>query len=403
MGDWHYYTTLMSLRDVAQWITGTDQIHSNEHLREWIQRELQANRIDEIASYLVKQPQRFFNALIVGIHEGDPEWFPIVVGDSPVVGSPQLDEVATGAFGLLRLKGGEKVFAIDGQHRVEGIRRALEREPEVGAERIAVLFVAHRSTSEGRERTRRLFSTVNRHAKPVSKGEIVALDEDDAYAVVTRRLVESFDLLKGHRVAFGKQTPIKKNDKSSITSILGLYDIVQQIHYEGIGTKGTPLRVFKARRPPDETITRIEKQQHVFWTTLSACVPAVCKVLTATEAGNAAAAFRHEDGGHVLFRPVGQRAFARATRVLMNRGTALKKAIRTLTSTPFDLASAPWTGVLWDPVRRVMLTKSPQIVLAQNLFLYYGRQRPEPATYDLREAYTLASGAKRLPKRQSGQ
>ena len=85
-------------------------------------------------------------------------------------------------------------------------------------------------------RTRRLFSTLNRQAKPVSKGEIVALDEDDAFAVVTRWLVERFRPLTGARVAFSKQTPIPKNNAVAITTILGLYDLAISLAPQSAGT-----------------------------------------------------------------------------------------------------------------------------------------------------------------------
>jgi DNA sulfur modification protein DndB len=396
MGDWVYYATVMSFFDVARWVTRTDQIHSNERLRDWIQRELQKERLDEIAKYIIQQPQHFFNAIIVGIHEGDPEWFPVTVGDSIVLGSPQLDKVSKGAIGLLRLKGGEKVFAIDGQHRVEGIIRALNENPSVSEERLCVLFVAHYSTTEGRERTRRLFSTVNRNAKPVSKGEIVALDEDDAFAVVTRRLVEEFEYLKGHRVAFGKQTPIKKSDASAVTTILGLYDIVQIIHVSQIGATVKTLRSFTAKRPTEATLEAIYKQQVIFWKTLKLTVPEIAEVLTAKEEDRAAGAYRRPDGGHLLFRPAGQKAFARAVRVLMNRQVKLADAVRMLAKVQFELNELPWRGILWDEAAKVMITK--HTILAQNLFLHLVGFVPDPMSYPLDEKY-FALTRKPLPKK----
>jgi len=390
MGDWVYYATVMSFSDVAKWVTRTDQIHRNERLREWIQRELQEERLDEIAEYILQQSQHFFNAIIVGIHEGDPEWYPVNVGDSAVVGSPNLDDVSKGAMGLLRLKGSEKVFAIDGQHRVEGIIRALKKDPSVGSERLCVLFVAHYSTDQGRERTRRLFSTVNRNAKPVSKGEIIALDEDDAYAVVTRRLVEECEYLTGHRIAFGKQTPIKKSDLSSVTSILGLYDIVQIIHVEQVGATAAKLRTYTARRPPESELNAIYKQQLNFWGTLKKEVPEIAKVLAANEEDQAAGAYRRGNGGHLLFRPAGQKPFARAVRILMNRGTKLADAIKILVKINLELNDVPWRGVLWDKRGKRMINKNT--VLAQNLFLYLVGNEPDPATYPLKDKYRMATG-----------
>ena len=43
-----------------------------------IQQEI-ANRSKQISDYLLKQPQRFFNALIVGVYGGSPEWYELDV------------------------------------------------------------------------------------------------------------------------------------------------------------------------------------------------------------------------------------------------------------------------------------------------------------------------------------
>ena len=397
MGDWWYYSTLMSFADVARWVTRTDQIHSNDRLRDWIQRELQEERIAEISDYLTKQPQHFFNAIIVGIHEGDPEWYPVEVGDSLVVGSPGLDEGARDSMGLLRLKGGEKVFAIDGQHRVEGIIAAIEKDPALASERLAVLVVGHHSTSNGRERTRRLFSTVNRNAKPVSKGEIVALDEDDQFAVVTRRLVEECDLLKGHRVAFRKDAAIKSSDHSAVTTILGLYDIVVTLSVPKVGGGLKVLRPLTARRPPDADLQLLYESQVEFWKTLQGAVPAILKVLSAKEDDGAAKEFRQGLGGNLLFRPAGQRAFTRAVRVLLNRKWSLADAVVALSKVPRELAGAPWADVLWDIAAKTMISKNSG--LAQNLFLYMIGEQTEPTGYDLKKKFRAATGKTVLPQR----
>ncbi|MCB9610590.1 MAG: DGQHR domain-containing protein [Polyangiaceae bacterium] len=371
MGSWWYYITAMPLRDVVRWVRRTDQIHSNQRLREWIQRELQAQRTVEIASYLLDQPQHFFGAIVVGIYGGDPEWFPVDVRESKVIGDPQLDELGRGAIGLLRLSGDEKVFAIDGQHRVEGIREALQREPpddSLGGESLSVLFVGHSTDSEGREKTRRLFSTLNRTAKPVSKGEIVALDEDDAFAIVTRKLLESYPPFMGSRVAFRKQTPISKSDVSSLTTVLGLYDVVLALAIQGGPSPGRKsVRDFMARRPPDAVISELYGEQVQFWDSLCQFVPGVEEVLR-SRASDACLAYRHAQGGHLLFRPVGQRVFAQAARDLRIGGLEVAEAVRRLAALPMELSLPPWKSVFWDPNRGNMIVKYRS--LGRRILLY---------------------------------
>ena len=82
-GDWWYYVTTMTFSQVGEAIQPVDEIHEKKELTTWIQREIQPERRQQIATYLTDQPQRFFNALVVGIYGGEPAWFPVTVGNSP--------------------------------------------------------------------------------------------------------------------------------------------------------------------------------------------------------------------------------------------------------------------------------------------------------------------------------
>lgn len=73
IGDWVFYVTLLPFLEVTSRIKKTEEIHSNKLLREMIQRAL-TPRSKNIAAYLQSQPQRFFNAIVVGVYEGEPEW-----------------------------------------------------------------------------------------------------------------------------------------------------------------------------------------------------------------------------------------------------------------------------------------------------------------------------------------
>jgi DNA sulfur modification protein DndB len=187
-GDRAYYICLMTFSDIKDWIKPVNEIHEKKEMKSWLQRELTPKRIDQISNYLLTQPQRFFNAIVAGIFMGKPDWFPITLEEDFPFESLELEDSSPNAFGFVKLTGSEDIFAIDGQHRVEGIKHAVSLNSELGKEQQCVMFVSHRTDDEGHKRTRRLFSTLNRYAKPVSRGDIVALSEDDAFAIVTRKL-----------------------------------------------------------------------------------------------------------------------------------------------------------------------------------------------------------------------
>ena len=94
----------------------------------------------------------------------------------------QEEEAAIESVGFLTLRGDEKLFPLDGQHRLAGIKRAMRDGVTHSDDAVSVIFLGHRNTADGLEATRRLFTTLNKTARPVSKSAVIALDEDDVTA-----------------------------------------------------------------------------------------------------------------------------------------------------------------------------------------------------------------------------
>ena len=207
IGDWVYYVTLLPFREVRKRIRRNDEIHETKELQDWLQREL-TNRSDNIAEYLATQQQRFFNGIVVGVYGGEPQWYPLSLQPSTYLDPISVDEDVEVSMGILKLSGDEKLFAIDGQHRVEGIKHLAERMGEQTFEEmpdeLCAIFVAHKKSPAGLQRTRRLFSTLNRHAKPVSPTEVIILDEDDIVAITCRYLIEKHPLFMEGKISFTK-------------------------------------------------------------------------------------------------------------------------------------------------------------------------------------------------------
>lgn len=396
MGDRWYYVTTLTLGEVAQWIKPVDQIHERKELKTWIQRKPRPERTEEIAAYLLDQNQRFFNAVVAGIYGGEPEWFPVEVGQSVTLKDVKLDERQATAFGLLRLSGKEDIFAIDGQHRVEGIREALRRSEALKDEELTVIFVSHKTTDEGRERTRRLFTTLNKYAKPVSKAELIALNDDDTFAIVTRRLIESYRGLQSEFVPLAPTANIPTGNQSCITTVIALYELVKTISLPS----GSRERKHLEKGPPNWTrVKEVYKVSASFWDALKAHVPPLRKVCLSSPHKNLAAKYRTGDGGHLLFRPAGLQGFARAVRAMVDRGQNLQTAVAKLASVPLQLNAKPWIGVLWNPSTKTMIVKHKKLV--PNLFLHLVGEKPAPSNYNLLAQYRRATGLKnaRLPGR----
>ena len=219
----------MDIEELSNRVTYAEVLHGHRPLSQWIQRRLKARRSREIAEYLKEQPERLFNSLIVATYEGRPRWCPLERVRPTLDGSDVADPNphTVRSVGFLTLRGDERLFALDGQHRLAGIKRAVaEGLPRARRDEISVIFVAHSNTVRGLQRSRRLFTTLNKTAKPVSKSDIITLDEDDVMAICVRRLIEESPLFGGVRVALVASTNMPTSNVESLTTIGNLYDIL---------------------------------------------------------------------------------------------------------------------------------------------------------------------------------
>ena len=398
LGDWAYFSTILPFGEVASRIRRANEIHSHQGLDDMIQREL-GKRVKDIATYLETQPERFFNAIVVGIYGGSPDWLPVDIEESNDVHPVNLAQRARESLGVLQLSGEERLFAVDGQHRVEGIKDALRKSPELKDEELAVLFVAHRETPEGTARTRRLFTTLNKYAKPVTTSEIIALDEDDAFAIIARMVVNQYDgLSKTYQGPKGpedllslvkfKGSQVPSGDQYSITTIQMLYKLANILAVAR--SSSARRRELKRTRPAPEVIETMYDDHVAFWEGLRKNVPSMQDALGSNPADRIASKYRSRTGGHILFRPVGQEAFARALRTLLDRGIPIDEAMEALAETQLTLDQPPWRSVMWDPNQNTM--NRTNLELAESLLLFMVGQRPVSPRFDLESSYRTTVG-----------
>ncbi|HJT71932.1 MAG TPA: DGQHR domain-containing protein [Terriglobales bacterium] len=366
MGDWIYYAAFLKLADISQRVFLAEEIHKHEGLRDMIQRSIDySGHAESIKQYLLEKPQRFFNALVIGVYGGEPNFFELELHRGPRLNPADLPNYFTGALGILQFNGMEKLFAIDGQHRVKGIKLAMETSTTLGDEEVIVLFVPHSRSTDGMERSRRLFTTLNRYAKPVSKMDIIALDEDDIVAIVTRMLVEEYPLFKNFlKIKKGKQ--LQASDTESFTTIETLYDALDTYlsHQDAWND-------FKRTRPSDAKIKQYYRRAVELWDTVQTYFPAVKTLAESDKGAEAAAEFRGAQGGHLLFRPVGLLLVIDVIHEFLQRGKRLLATVRALAKAPMELAEVPWNELLWNPAAHRMITAPENRKVAMQI-LYHG-------------------------------
>lgn len=397
-GDWVYYCCLMSVKDVTKRLSFADEIHESKKLSQWIQRQLQEGRSKEISDYLRREKQRFFNSLVVAIYGGDPAWHGFS-NFKPVARDIDLADVSDDAengVGFLSFTGKEHIFAVDGQHRLAGMKEAIKAEPNIGKDQISLLLVAHRKTKSGLERSRRLFTTLNKTARPVGKGDTIALDENDVMAIVTRFLVENDPWFSDNKIKFSQADNVPVG-APELTTIGNLYDLLTIVFLKCIGKKNRfDLRFI---RPPDDELKRYRKYAQRFFRTMAKHFRPLRIYFKSSpdEAKTIVAKYRTTAGGHVLFRPIGLRIFTEVAGELVQAGKSLDDALTLMSELPVRLSREPYNNVIWLP--NGTMNPGGRAICRRLLMYMLGHER-NPR--DLRDRYAkqlgLSKSKVKLPK-----
>jgi len=372
IGTWIYYVATLTFKEVATYVKRVDnELHRSELLRDMLQRSI-TNNYKSIASYIENQEERFFNALILAVYDGEPEWHEVRLEYD------NGDEFYN--LGILELTGKEKIFPVDGQHRVEGIKKVLNESTEYDDEKISVVFIGHKTDAEGMQRSRRLFSTLNRYVKPVSMRDIIALDEDDAVAIVSRDLIESHSLLAKGRVLDSKSRAIPDSNRSALTTIITFYECNKELLWLFIKDKDvysiedkkvrgkTKLKEYVRIRPNDEDINTFRTICLDFWDALIISFPALYDYSSMPIPKSRE--YRNRNGGLLLFRPVALIPFVRASvRVVQNQGTSFSEVFKQFPTQLLNLNNTIWKNILWNADKRTMIMNNK--TLTERVLLYF--------------------------------
>ena len=367
IGVWVYYIATLKFSEVVKCVNDPAQIHKSILLSELLQRSI-TNNVKSITDYISNQEERFFNSLVLAVYDGDPQWHEVRLDYG--------NDEEYYDIGLLELTGKEKIFPVDGQHRVEGIRNVLVNgESELFDEQIPVIFIGHRNNVEGMEKARRMFSTLNRYAKPVSKRDIIALDEDDASAIITRELINNYPLFDDKRVLDLKTKAIPDSNKTAFTTIITFYecnvemlnlflmekqvkDADGKLMRNGISKTSRYIRF----RPDQSSLDDYLDLCVSFWDAISQNMDVMIKYLSQEP---------KRVGSCLLFRPVALIPFVKAF-ISIHKRIKLDFAdiARRFNNLTLDITNSTWHGLLWDNDNKKMIMKNHKAVELRLIHLY---------------------------------
>ena len=374
VGKWAFYTTLMKFTEVNERIRLSREIYQNKNLSDMVQRTIDRGRAKAIAEYLKSEEERFFPAMVVAVFEGAPNWLEFSISTKSAYtdfDSSLLDLAKLDSFGFLELTGKEKLFPLDGQHRLAGIQKALSdlqsTESHIPDDEITVMLVAHEPNDAGRIRSRRLFTVLNKRAVPVKKHETIALDEDDVMAIATRHLVEEFaPFTQSDVVSYRPNANIPIYDNNTFTTIITLYDTMQAIF---LALSRRKLNELRFNRPSDPWLSVYLDAAKAYFVLLFKYFPEVKRCLISHQPSDIISKNRNNEGGHILFRPVGQKVLSQLVAsyvqtvwtcgfehpkqepqlVTKQAISCLTKAFEQFEDLPTDLMERPYAELIWMP------------------------------------------------------
>ena len=294
MGSWTYFSVRMTMKEAARRIVLATNFKEPTALDDMLQRLHDADRSSgAMTNYLKVRDDRFYGSLIVAPIGKSPS-FDAIRAEEKLIKKHNISDDANDSIGFVSLDDDTDYYVLDGQHRLGSIKHVVENDeigPEFGDEEINVIFVVDESDNE-QERNikyRRLFTSLNRYAKPTDQTTNIIMEEDDAYAILTRRLVEE------HPV-FGKGTDDKSarsntrvnvrtknlNETSThFTSLATLYGISKQLlaipEFPDINPI-TPEGLLS--RPTDVQLDQWYKELSLLWDVIGEAFPLINSDLT---------------------------------------------------------------------------------------------------------------------------
>lgn len=414
IGSTTYYTVTMTARELAGVVRPANELSewTQWTISERIQRNVTVSRVrDELIPYLLESRDRFFGSLIVVAYETDQFAFESMDTTGVKVRGAHID--AASRMGFLTITGGRMV-ALDGQHRLVGLREIVngrcqadpDKIADIADDEVCVVFIKFESL----EKTRRIFNKVNRHARPVAPHDNIITSEDDGYAIVARWLVEEEPPLglskpipplalftaHGEPLVEWQSTSIPQNSQK-LTTLNAVYQSVEAIcDAHGLTHFDEKHRI---NRPTNEELQEAYTWCADWWSIALEGLKPFVKATADPWLIPELRQFRAKSS--LLFRPIAQVALFRAIGLCFNLGMAPDDAVERMNKIKWRASAKIWEDVIIRSNGRMIATKEA-IRLTGRLIAYMvaADRMSEGSIETLRSNYRFARGEKSgdLPK-----
>lgn len=383
IGNWTYFCSVMKIKDIVGRIitvSESKELYAT-NINEILQREINTKRVDQIKEYINNNPEHFFSSIIVAIYQGNPIWSDFDIESHFRIENNCLDtkeiEFIENKLGILSLSGEEIIFALDGQHRIKGIREAYKYNPMIGEEEVSLTIVVHNHNEK--QRTRRLFTVLNKYAQKPKEAELIILDEDDCAAIITRRLLECHSVLSlTNAISNSNIASIPTNDFISFSTLV----MINRINKELL----RKYRIDYTKRPTKEELCKFYKVCNEFWDFFFTQFSQIKDIIETNKSfyfNNGDLYNRNnQTGGSLLLRPIGQFIFAQIYNVFkeQNQLDILAEKVKLI---DFNLNGCLCKYITWH---NKIIGKS--VSLQRNIFYYVlGITQNESIHQDISKVY----------------
>ena len=373
LGSTTYYILSMKAKELADKVVIPRELEGWHDLsvEEIYQRDLNYSRVrSQIAPYLANDDSRFFGAIIVAAMNFEDEVQFEPLEKVAKIQLPLAYKKGADRMGFLTFKGGEVLIPLDGQHRLKAIKFAVEGKDErgrnIGAieapcialanEDVTVMLIAYEP-----QQARKIFTRVNKYAKPTTTGQNIVTDDDDVIAVLTREIAN--EQIGAHLVKYTSNTLTKTDEHFTTMGIVYLCndDIIRNTFPVG--------KIGKSSLPEKNDIKLYRDKVNEVWETVLEKVEIFSDMLDEPEPSGDKKR-QQIRATNLLGKPVAQecliKAFNRLTEWPTNMSSA--EACKNLNELPWPITNenlSIWNRVLWAggtdgkiiTKRRILATK----------------------------------------------
>lgn len=208
LGGVDYYVITLQYSVITRYLDTTDR---NLPPKERENRKPTPSRYAVIADYITKNPDSYRFSSITCTYGKEGGHGPL--GWDPIEKTGDLSHI-----GILTLDQRDPLIIVDGQHRFEGIKKALDspdQDPALANDMISIVLFPYGCLKDAQQ----LFSDLNRNAKKTTKSLDILFDRRDVVNIVTQKLVEKVSVFKDRVNLEDAGIPAQSKDMFTLAGI----------------------------------------------------------------------------------------------------------------------------------------------------------------------------------------